>query len=451
MQLSPGSWSILALALLSSIALYLFPIPPHIGESYWTFSLDLDLLYQPAVKQWNEAHPDPAEHITTYVIGTDPLSRRLQSGFLSGTPVPDLADVESSMAANFFSGPLDAVGFTDLTDLIHQEGLDKKINPASFSPWTNRGRIFGIPHDVHPVLLAYRADIVEAAGIDVSKIETWDDFIRVMSPLMQGPDGERFLLNVWETNPRTMEILLLQAGGGFFDPDLKPILNSEVNARVLATIVTWIAGPKRICVDAPDFDAEGNYLYLHGEVLCSLMPDWLAGIWMKDLPGMSGKMKLMPLPAWDKGGLRTSVVGGTMLVIPKRAPNFERSWAFALHLCLSPDLARDMYRRVGIITPVRELWNDPVFDQPNPYFAGQPSGRMYIQMAPYVPMRTSSPFKPQAVVAVNDALIRLKHFAVRTNTYDIPSLQAQARIELETAQEDIQRKMAANAFLSSTP
>jgi len=450
MQLSPGSWSILTLAVLSSIALYVFPIKPHSGESFWTFSLDLDLMYQPGIKGWNESHPDPAEQITTYVIGTDPLSRRLQSGFLSGTPVPDLTDVESSMVANFFSGPLDAVGFTDLTDLIHQEGLDKKINPASFSPWTNRGRIFGLPHDVHPVLLAYRADIVEAAGIDVSKIETWDDFIRVMSPLMQGPEGQRFLMNVWETNPRDMEVLLLQAGGGFFDQDLKPILNSEVNARVLATIVTWIAGPKRICVNAPDFDAEGNYLYLHGEVLCSLMPDWLAGVWMKDLPGMSGKMKLMPLPAWDKGGLRTSVVGGTMLAIPKRAPNFQRSWAFAKYLYLSPELARDMYRRVGIITPVREFWSDPVFDQPNPYFSGQASGRLYIQMAPYVPMRTSSPYKPQAVIAVNDALIRLKHFAESTNTFDVAALQAQARIELDSAQAVIQRKMAANAFLSST-
>jgi len=451
MQLSPGSWSILALALLSSIALLLFPIPHRSGETFWIFSTDHILMYQPVIADWNKAHADPDEQVTAYVIGTAPLSRRLQSGFLSGTPVPDLTEVESSMIASFFSGPLDAVGFTDLTDIIHREGLDQKINPASFSPWTNRGHIFGLPHDVHPVLLAYRADIVEAAGIDVTKIETWDDFVRVMSPLMQGPDGRRYLMNVWETNPRTMETLMLQAGGGFFDADLKPELDSDANARVLSTIVSWIAGPHRICVDAPDFDAEGNYMYLHGEVLCSIMPDWLAGVWMKDLPGLSGKMKLMPLPAWEKGGLRTSVFGGTMLGIPKRAPDFQRSWDFAKHLYLSPDLARDLYRKVGIITPVRAYWNDPVYDEPNPYFSGQPSGRLYVQMAGLVPMRTSSPYKPLAVIAVNDALIRLKHFAERSDTFDPAALQAQAHRELEIAQADIERKMAANAFLANTP
>src|ERR1700743_218107 len=129
MQLSPGSWSILILAALSSVALYVFPIVPKPGQSFWTFSLDLDLMYEPEIADWNATHPKAEDKMTCYVIGTTPLTRRLQSGFLSGTPVPDLSEVESSMVSNFFSGPLDAVGFTDLTDLIHQEGLDKKINP----------------------------------------------------------------------------------------------------------------------------------------------------------------------------------------------------------------------------------------------------------------------------------------------------------------------------------
>jgi len=450
MQLSPGSWSILALAVLSSIALTIFPIAPKSGQIFWTFSLDHNLIYKDVVKDWNATHSDPQDHVTCYVIGIDALSRRLQSGFLSGTPVPDLTEMESSSIQSFFSGPVDAIGFTDLTDIIHKEGLDKEINPASFSPWTNRGRIYGLPHDVHPVLLAYRADIVEAAGIDVSKIETWDDFVRVMSPLMKSGGGEqRYLLNVWETNPQAMEELILQDGGGFFDQDLKPILNSETNAKVLSTIVSWITGPNRICVNAPDFDAEGNYLFLQGEVLCTLMPDWLGGVWMKDLPGLSGKMKLMPLPAWEKGGLRTSVAGGTMLGIPKRAQNFERSWDFAKHLYLSREVAEQLYRKDGIISPVRTFWDDPVYDEPSTYFSGQNRGQLYIQMAPYVPLRTSSPYKAMAVVAVNDALIRLKRFAERENTYDVHALMPQARIELATAQAVIQRKMDANAFLKN--
>ena len=228
------------------------------------------------------------------------------------------------------------------------------------------------------------------------------------------------------------------------------MLDSDVNARVLATIVSWIAGPHRICMNAPANDAEGNYLFLHGNVLGCLMPDWLSGVWMKDLPGMAGKMKLMPLPAWTRGGLRTSVLGGTMLGIPKRARDFEKSWQFAKHLYLDPELARKLFRTVGIVSPVRAFWNDPVYDEPSPYFSGQAVGRLYIQMAPQVPLRTSSPYLPQARIEMDNALIRLREFAENENRFEAAALEDQARIELRRAQAEIERQMAANAFLANT-
>ena len=301
---------------------------------------------------------------------------------------------------------------------------------------------------MHPVLLAYRADIIEAAGIDMTKIATWDDFARVLRPLQRGPDGPRYLLNVWETNPQVMEILLLQAGGGYFDADLKPVLDSDINARVLARIVTWIAGPGRIGVDAPNSEAAGNFMYANGEVLCALMPDWLAGTWRHDLPGLAGKIKLMPLPAWTPGGRRTSVFGGTMIGIPKRA-DFARAWPFVKYLYTSREVARALYRSVDIITPMREFWSDPIYDQPDSYFCGQASGRLFIGLAGQVPLRTSSSFKPDAATAVNNALIRLKRYAEANGVFDETALQAQAKRELAVAQADIARKIAANAFLAA--
>ena len=102
------------------------------------------------------------------------LQRRLLSGFLSGTPLPDLVEAYVQIVAQAFKGPLEDVGFVDLTDMVRAEGLTSR-SMRRLLPWTSRGRIFGLPHDVHPVLLAYRADLVEAAGIDVAAIETWDD------------------------------------------------------------------------------------------------------------------------------------------------------------------------------------------------------------------------------------------------------------------------------------
>lgn len=440
---------IIALAGLSSIAMCLKPDAGWPGRKYWVFAAPHAEMYEPVIRVWNEGHP-PAEQVKMGVLSVPAMERRLLSGFLAGTPVPDLCEAEVSMAAKFFAGPLEAVGLVDLTDRLRSEGLLDRINPPSFAPWSSRGRIFGIPHDVHPVLLAYRADIVEAAGIDVSRIETWDDFVREFSPLMTDRDGDgyrdRYLLNFWETNGVAIELLLMQAGGQLFDENLQPQLNSEINARVLATLAGWTAGPGRIAANAPNLNAEGNQMFLDGYVLCNLLPDWMAGVWLKDLPGLKGKMKLMPLPAWGPGGRRTSVSGGTMLCFPKACRDFAVNWEFARELYLDPVLAEQLFLKGAIISPVKDNWTASYYDAPNPYFCDQAIGRAYINVAPDVPMRTSSSYKTLAIARVTDALIRLKRRAELGGAFDREALLPMAREELAVAQSYIVDKMARNRF-----
>ncbi len=98
-------------------------------------------------------------------------------------------------------------------------------------------------------------------------------------------------------------------------------MDAERNAFVLATIVSWCVGPDRVAADAPDFSASGNKLKVDGYVVANLMPDWMCNIYRREMPQLAGKIKLMPLPAWEKGGRRTSVWGGTMLGMPRDAAN----------------------------------------------------------------------------------------------------------------------------------
>ncbi len=429
--------------------MWLKPAADWPGRKYWVFAAPHAEMYEPVIRAWNARH-SPASQVRMGILSVPAMERRLLSGFLAGTPVPDLCEAEVSMAAKFFAGPVEAIGLVDLTERLKSEGLLDRINPPSFAPWSSRGRIFGIPHDVHPVLLAYRSDLVEEAGIDVSKIETWDDFVRAFSPLMTDKNGDgypdRYLLNFWETNGAAIELLLMQAGGQLFDDHLQPQINSEINARVLATLAGWTAGPGRIAANAPNLNAEGNQMFIDGYVLCNLLPDWMAGVWLKDLPGLAGKIKLMPLPAWNPGGRRTSVSGGTMLSFPKAGGDFETNWEFARDLYLDPVLAEQLFLKGAIISPVMDNWTAPYYDTPNPYFCGQAIGRAYINVAPDVPMRTSSSYKTLAIARVTDALIRLKRRAEQGGVFDREVLLPMAREELAVAQSYIVDKMARNKF-----
>jgi arabinosaccharide transport system substrate-binding protein len=446
--LSPGGWVIVSLAALSTLLVLMRADAQRSGLDMWVFARPHHEMYVPNVESWN-ASQDP--DLNLYLLSLPALERRMSSGFLSDTPVADLMEADVRVASRAFTGPLEDVGFLDLTDRITESGILEEINAPSFTPWTSRGRIFGLPHDVHPVMLAYRADLVEAAGIDVSEIETWDDFIRLMSPLMADADGEgspdRYLLNVWETQIDTIEAFVLQAGGSYFDERERVAINSEVNAEVIATLATWVTGPGRIAVDAQEFTASGNRLKLEGFVVASIMPDWLGGVWKQDMGDLAGKVKLMSLPAWKEGGCRTTVWGGTMLGIARSTKDPEAAWEMAKHLYLSEELAKQLYESNGIISPIRRLWDREYYDKSDPYFRGQAPGRMYIDLAPSVPRRTSSPFNQIAKERVRDALSRLREHAEAEGLYTVEALLPEARRQLESAHADIQGRVDRNVFL----
>jgi arabinosaccharide transport system substrate-binding protein len=444
-----GIWVVVLLALVSSAWVLSRDEAPARGLTLWTFARPHALMYGPIVEAWNTERSPPVE---LRLIGRRVLEHRMLSGFFAGVETADLIEVERSIAGRAFTGPIESVGFLDLTQRLDAEGIIGQINPPSLSPWTTRGRVFGIPHDVHPVMLAYRADLVERAGIDVSRIETWDDFAREMRPLIRDRDGdgepETYPLAFWPTELSKIDLLILQGGGSFFDARGRATMDSDRNAELLARMVSWCVGPGRIAAEVPDFTMGGNELKIRGRAACFFFPDWMCDVWNRELPQMAGRLRLMPLPAWEPGGRRTSVWGGTMLAIPRTTPDPDAAWAFAKHLYLSRELARVLYREGDIITAVRTHWDDPVYDQPDPYFGGQAKGRMYVELAERVPSRTSSPYQRRAQEEAADAALLLLEHAQREGVHDAGALTPVAKELLGAAQAEIERQMARTAVFA---
>jgi len=420
------------------------------GIPFWLTAHRHYEAYLPKVAEWNARHPD--KQVAPSLFHTRAFERRMLSGFLSETPLADLLESDVSVIPRAFLGPPEQVGFLDLTDRLQAEGVYDQFNAPSFSFFTSRGRIYGLPHDVHPALLCYRADLVEAAGIDVSQIETWDDYFRVMRPLIQDLDGDgrpdRYLLELSEYRTSEIIMLLLQNDGEIFDEDDRPIFANERNARTLATLTTWITGPNRVTSNTSGLGAHRQRL--EGLVVGVIMPDWMLGYWKVENPQIGGKIKLMPLPAWEPGGRRTSVRGGTMIGINKRSPHIETCWEVMKHLYTSLEVAEQTYRDSSIISPVKALWDAPFYDEPDPFVSGQPSGRLYIDQAPNVPHRPSSPYNPTAEDYIGSVAMALRDYADRHEIYDIPRLEIEALRLLRDAQAHLEKLISRNVFLTQT-
>lgn len=404
--------------------------------SMWLFSPEHKIMYAPiADSVRGDGHPA----LDMTIMSRAAIKSRTMSGFLAGLPTADIIEIERGVVGSVFMGPEESVGLVNLSEALDDSTL-AQFNEASLVPWSAHGNVYGLPHDVHPVLLAYRADITEAAGIDLQQAETWDEFFAMLAPL--APDHAA--LGFWYTQPDNIELLILQAGGAFFDASGAPTIDHDTNVAALAEIVSWCV--RGDAVDIDEFSAAGHRARVRGDALAYLTPDWMCSIWRVHVPKLSGTMKLMPLPAFEPGGRRTSVRGGTMVGFPKTSAHFNDALEIVRELYTSPDVARELYTTLDIITPVKSLWDDPVYDAPDPFFMGQPKGRLYIDQAPHIPARSSSPYTQAALFETRDAAIALARWAQREGVGDPADMEPKARELLERAQLRVLERMERNAF-----
>ncbi len=448
---SMGLIAITGLAVVSGLYGLLRPDNEPEGLTFWRVNESWDReIYSRAIEDWKA---ESNRQVNVEVLGDLGLWQRMRSSFFSGSPVADLIEMHLEIMMGVYNGPEEAIGFLDLTELLQRDGLLEVINRPTLSPWSSRGHIYGIPVTVSGVLLAYRADIVEEAGIDMAAIETWDEFMDTLRPLVQDVDGDgfpdRYLLEM-EEGSRTgswVEMLILQAGGRYFDPDGKVVINSETNARVISKIALWGARPDKLIVDIPVFTLAGNQLLNDGYVVAWLVSDWRTKFMKLYLKPLAGKVKLMPIPAWEKGGRRTSVLGSRMLGIPKTGDNIEESWDLVKKLYLDRKVCRDRYLESDGITPLTSLWDDPIYDQPDPFFMGQKKGRMFIEQAPEVPEIPSSAYNLAARRAVASAAKNLRDFAEEKGITTSEDLYSKAHELLAEAEAGIRFLADRNSFL----
>lgn len=406
--------------------------------SLWVFARSHYDAYEKAARSFEAKRP--GVRVEVQLVSNASLAARLQAAFLADVDVPDLVEIEISSAGSFFRGPLEDVGFADLTERIHQSGLWEKMVQSRFAPYTSRGRIFGLPHDVHPVMIAYRRDIFEKEGVDPGQIRTWDDFITVGRKLTI--PNKRYFIELADTNSGDLETFLFQRGGGYFDAQGNCIFDNDIAVQTMRFYVPLVAGPNKI----GNTLGGGQILTQAVEqeyLLCLLTPDWRSRSFETDIPRAAGKMALMPLPAFQEGERRTSTRGGTMLGITRRCRDKDLAWEFARHLYLDKAELAERFRESNILPAMREAWQDPSYAESRPYWSGQPLGRLYAELAPQVPAQYSSPF---VVVAKNKLGEALTACVQRYNAQGESGFDAFVRARLKQSAEEVRRLVARNPY-----
>ncbi|MCC5842814.1 MAG: extracellular solute-binding protein [Verrucomicrobia bacterium] len=392
LPMGPAPLLVFGVAVVSAGLLFLAPAQRSGANLvFWTFSPDHHNAYLRVVPAFEEAHGVSADVLLVH--GTA-INQRLSSAFWARANVPDMVEVENTQSGQFFRGPIDQVGFRDLRPWLEASGMLDRIPENRLAPYTHQGRIFGIPHDVHPMMLAYRADLLdpllEQAGLTIDDLDTWDAYIAFARDHVR-PTG-RYMLQLEDAAGYNFEPFLYQAGGDFFNADGEVIFDSDLVVETLMWWLPLVAGEDAIAVNFGSWGAPFFRGLEEGDYIMVVAPDWRTAGIERNLPQLSGKMRLMPLPAFGPGGRRTSTWGGTMLGITTATPDPDLAFAFAMHLYADLDILEEKFQTTNILPADRTAWSRPAFQAERPYWQGQRLGAEFAALADDIPVQTGHPF-----------------------------------------------------------
>ena len=206
----------------------------------WSFRIDYrDIAFTDedeapgdALRVWVSTGRDQAQLINRFIIDdftpSTGITVQVQQ-VLAGEPI--LASIMAGRAPDvvLMQSP-DAVinlairgAIMDLNKLGLDDEIRDRFFPSSWTEFSYRGQVFGIPETMGFDMLFYRQDIFEDLGLEVP--QTWDDFYRVLKVLQ----GYNLSVAMPELDPGQPGVsagityfhaFLFQRGGRIFDDDL---------------------------------------------------------------------------------------------------------------------------------------------------------------------------------------------------------------------------------------
>lgn len=386
----------LIIAVIGTVAVSIRSAQQPADLDVWVFAEGHHRAFAGVVEQFETNHDIT---INCNLVQFRALNVRLGGLFMAdpeSPALPDLVEIEIGTVGKYFRPPVEDIGFIPLNGYLKRNGWDEKIVQARLSAYTKDGLVFGIPHDVHPVAICYREDLFSEAGIDLSSAKTWPQFhdrcMQFEAYWQSKGMPYRHAIELPEADSGYIVVMLLQRHINLVDHDNNIHLADPRVAETVAFYAQMVAGPRAVAGQSSNIGRGSAAQDLNNGNLCAFItPDWRFTYLRLDGPSLTGKMRMMPLPIFDKGDSPTSTWGGTMMGITRGCENPDLAWKLLEALYFSEEGLRERLEIGTILPPIKSLWDDPAFHKPEPFTGGQRVFELYTQLAAQLPERIVTP------------------------------------------------------------
>ncbi|MBN1145749.1 MAG: sugar ABC transporter substrate-binding protein [Anaerolineales bacterium] len=350
----------------------------------WGWSYDV-MQSTGLIDEFKAEYPDIEIEIVTYNAGD--TYQNLQLACSASEGAADVVQVENSHLAGYVN--LEGC-LVDLTDQI--QPVFEQFNQYKWKDAEKDGKYYAVPWDSGPVVMYYRRDVFEGAGLptdpdEVSKlVATWDSYLETCKAIKDATGRMCFAHSKANNDARLYEIALWQRGLGYYDAEGKVTVASPENIAMLEKLGEfWTADVTSEEVPWTD----GWYAELQSmesPIATIVEASWL-GVFLKTwIAGdTAGKWGVAYMPAWESGQPRAANDGGSTLVITEQSQNKEAAMAFIEFMLMRRSSQLKMFAYSDFLPSLETTYDDHLFIEPDPFFASQVARKVYLDVAKQIP------------------------------------------------------------------
>lgn len=308
------------------------------------------------------------------------VNQKLLAALVAGTGAPDVANIEIKALAQFMARAKNG-GIVDLSKRAAK--YKKDILPYSYSlGLAPNGKLLGIPNDAAPAIIFYQRDAFKTAGVKAESIKSWADLIEAGKKMSANSDGKIKLCST-AAEIFYYSFFLNDGMGGLIGKNGKITIATRFKEALAALSLARQAVDAGVVAQIGSWTNEWYAGMKNGNIAVYPSGCWLGGGIKNDLaPDTAGKWGAMALPQAKQG-----FTGGTWAVIPEQSKNKEAAWEYIRWMNLTPDGSKLGYvsNTWQTIPAISSAYDDPIFYEPDEFFAGQKVGELYIQVARKAP------------------------------------------------------------------
>ncbi len=325
------------------------------------------------IKDFEKANPGITVKFNNTGTASD-TQTALSNAVAAGKGAPDVVMLEDPTVTQFA-----VTG--DLIDLS-QFGADKLADDFSAGPWNKlqyNNKPYALPIDSGPEMFFYNDAVFKKAGVDGTKIKTWDDYyeaakkVKAIGSYMTNNSGSSM-----EYQPFTAQAW--QAGAQPWKVDgenLTISMTKDTGMKKYIAFQQKLIDEDLIDTKTANWSDDWNRELNDGTIASLVIGGWMPVNLMNGAPDQAGNWRVSQLPQWNEGDEVSAEDGGSALAIVSQSKQQAAAYKFVEYL--THGKGAQTMAETGTFPSLKSILKSKSFTDPtteankkvNDYFGGQ--------------------------------------------------------------------------------